>query len=159
MEPRNIRILVGISAFFVFLFGVAQVVLTWANNNIDTIHTWAFFANGCTCVLTGVVGLIASIFSNKTFAKIYFLMSFITVFEAVIVYIVYSANLSTYIKTACGGAYFFNSYCQGIKTYLSTTTGVFWSWILLLIPISTYLAWRNLTCIGQTSGIEMDKRN
>ncbi|KAF2071577.1 hypothetical protein CYY_007110 [Polysphondylium violaceum] len=153
------RTKVGLSSFLLFLFGITQVVLTWANKDVDTQHTWAFFANGCVCVLTGFCGILSTILEKKTIKKIYFLMCCYTILESIIVFIIYSSLLHKYIKNACGGDEFFNAYCQGIKIYLSTSTAVFWAFIVLLVPYSTIVSYGHLAGNDKTGTIEMDSRN
>ncbi|KYQ93314.1 hypothetical protein DLAC_05982 [Tieghemostelium lacteum] len=160
-HKEAIRALLGVSSLILFLFGTTQVVLTWANHNLNTPQTWAFFANGLVCVLTGFAGCITAIKQGVTHAKIHFIMSVLTVFESIIVFIIYSRFLPNYIKNACGGTDLFNPYCQGIKIYLSAATSVFWSFILILIPISAYVSYRYLKniIVDKPINVEMDKQN
>eukprot|EP01133_Synstelium_polycarpum_P009159 gene9159-10748_t len=143
-------------------FGVTQVVVCWANKDLDTEHTWAFFANGCACVLTGLVGVIATFLPREKFTQLFFIMSFLTTLEAFIVFIIFSKFLPRYLRNSCGGNGVFNEFCSGMRVYLATATGVFWCWIILLLPMTTYFSWRYtvLSMKGQIGkGVEMEERS
>eukprot|EP01132_Coremiostelium_polycephalum_P004983 gene4983-6204_t len=155
-----LRPMVGLLSTLIFLFGVTQVVITWANEDVDTQYSWGFLANGVPCVLTGVAGIVAAIFASETLSQISFIMNFLTTIEAFIVYIIYSRFLSKYLNQACGSSSFYNSYCQGIRLYLSTSTGVFWCWIILLLPFTTVISWKYVKHVFGKGGkgVEMNER-
>ncbi|GAM22083.1 hypothetical protein SAMD00019534_052580 [Acytostelium subglobosum LB1] len=153
------RVAIGVLSTILFGFGVAQIVMTWAYQNLKSEHTWAYFANGFCCVVTGICGIVATFVRRERVSQLFFIFSLLTTLEAIVVYIIYSRFLPRYIKNSCGGVVY-SEFCQGITQYLAVSTTLFWAFIILLLPLTTFVSWKYT--VGMMKGdedIEMDKRS
>ncbi|KYQ99753.1 hypothetical protein DLAC_03696 [Tieghemostelium lacteum] len=127
------------------VYGVTQIAVATGKDEINVRHSWAFIVNGVFCILTGLVGITHSLVPRHQGhgSKGYAMLSFITLVESFVLFVIYSARLRHYIKQDCGELNYeggFSSYCHDIELYLSVALAIFWCFNVFLLPLNFFVS-------------------